>query len=129
MNVIKRPSLQRFWERRGHAAAKEPMTEWYKLSRRARWRTFQDVRATFGHTDVAKFDNGKTATIFDIGGNKYRIITMIDYKRQVVLITHVLTHKEYDSGAWKRQGKSRADAGRSERWTDAKRTGRRRPRQ
>ena len=43
----------------------------------------------------------RTATIFDIGGNKYRIITLIDYTRQTVLITHVLDHKEYDKNNWK----------------------------
>jgi mRNA interferase HigB len=42
-------------------------------------------------------------TIFDIGGNKYRIVTLIDYTRQTVLITHVLDHKEYDSEKWKQE--------------------------
>ena len=45
--------------------------------------------------------SGRTATIFDIGGNKYRVITLIDYTRQTVLVTHVLDHKEYDKGNWK----------------------------
>jgi mRNA interferase HigB len=43
-----------------------------------------------------------TATVFDIGGNKYRIIARIDYMRQTVFITYVLTHKEYDTGHWKK---------------------------
>lgn len=56
----------------------------------------------FGQTDVTSDTKSKrTATIFDIGGNKYRIVTLIDYIRQTVLITHVLDHKEYDKNKWK----------------------------
>ncbi len=56
----------------------------------------------FGQTDVASDTKSRrTATIFDIGGNKYRVITLIDYRRQTVLIMHVLDHKEYDKKNWK----------------------------
>ena len=94
MNVISRKKLRAFYEstgeRRQHAAAFE---SWFKLARKARWSNFQDVRALFGHVDVARDTaSRRTATIFDIGGNKFRIITLIDYVRQAVLITHVLTH-------------------------------------
>ena len=103
MNVISRRKLRAFCEaageRRRHAGAFEA---WFKLARKARWRSFQDVRALFGQTDVARDTaSQRTATIFDIGGNKYRIITLIDYLRQTVLITHVLTHAEYDKNHWK----------------------------
>jgi mRNA interferase HigB len=89
VNVISRKKLKEFHEakpqRRSHAGA---FDDWFKLARQARWRTFQDVRALFGQTDVTRHTkSGKTATIFDIGGNKYRIVTLIDYVRQTVLIT------------------------------------------
>jgi mRNA interferase HigB len=103
VNVISRNKLRAFYEatpeRRRHAGAFE---EWFKLTRKASWRTFQDARALFGQTDVARDTKSRrTAVIFDIGGNKYRIITLIDYMRQTVLITHVLDHKEYDKNNWK----------------------------
>ena len=103
MNVISRKKLRAFYEstgeRRRHAAAFEA---WFKLTRKARWHSFQDARALFGQSDVARDTASKrTATIFDIGGNKYRIIALIDYLRQTVLITHVLTHAEYDLDRWK----------------------------
>ena len=86
--------------RRQHANAFEG---WFKLARKASWQNFQDARALFGQTDVTSDTRSKrTATIFDIGGNKYRIITLIDYLRQTVLITHVLDHREYDKSHWKR---------------------------
>lgn len=62
---------------------------------------FQDTRATFGQTDVAKGRKGRTATIFDIGGNKYRIVAHVDYLRQTVKIEAVMDHGEYDKGKWK----------------------------
>jgi mRNA interferase HigB len=86
-------------ERGRHAGAFE---EWFKLTRKQRWRSFQDAKALFGQTDVASDTRSRrTATIFDIGGNKYRIITLIDYRRQTVLIVRVLDHKEYGKKNWK----------------------------
>ncbi|MGP0063769.1 MAG: type II toxin-antitoxin system HigB family toxin [Isosphaeraceae bacterium] len=64
--------------------------------RKARWRNFSDLRATFGNADqVEKF------VVFNIGGNKYRLIAQIYYQDAVILIRRVLTHKEYDKGDWK----------------------------
>ena len=102
--MISRNKLRAFYEsssdRRRHADAFET---WFKLTRRQRWKSFQDARALFGQTDVASDTKSKrTATIFDIGGNKYRVVTLIDYQRQTVLITHVLDHKEYDKAKWKK---------------------------
>lgn len=103
MNVISRRKLQQFWsaktDRRRHANVFE---EWFKLTRKATWRTFHDAKALFGQTDVTRDTaSGRTATIFDVGGNKYRIVTLIDYSRQTVLITHVMDHKEYSKSNWK----------------------------
>ena len=103
MNVISRKKLRAFYEatseRRQHANAFEG---WFKLTRKAHWQNFQDAKALFGQTDVARDTaSGRTATVFDIGGNKYRIITLIDYTRQTILITHVMTHQEYDKSKWK----------------------------
>ena len=51
---------------------------------------------------AAKVDQVKQFTVFDIGGNKFRLITVIDYDRKKVFIRHVLTHKEYDQEKWKK---------------------------
>jgi len=93
--------LRDFWQakpdRKQHAAAFE---SWFKIARKARWRNFQDAKATFGQTDVAIGDTGRTATIFDVGGNKYRIIAHVDYMRQTIKIEAVLDHSEYDRKKW-----------------------------
>jgi mRNA interferase HigB len=69
---------------------------WYKLAKKAKWRTLAEVRQDCGSADqVKKF------VVFNIGGNKYRLITVIHYNRQKLFIRHVLTHGEYDEEGWK----------------------------
>lgn len=93
MNIISRKKLRAFdkatGERRLHAIA---FDGWFKLTRKARWQNFQDVKSLFGQTDAVRDTaSRRTATVFDIGGNKYRLVTLIDYTRQTVLITHVIS--------------------------------------
>jgi mRNA interferase HigB len=103
VNVISRKKLKEFYEKRAerkqHAKA---FDDWFKLARKARWRNFQDTKATFGQTDVATGETGRTATIFDVGGNKYRILAHVDYARQTVKIEAVMGHQEYDENLWKK---------------------------
>ncbi len=94
MRVISRKAIQEFV--RIHADALEPLEHWSLVSRKATWTSLADVRADFRHADaVGKY------TMFNIGGNKYRLITTIKYRCQVVYIRHIFTHAEYDRGAWK----------------------------
>lgn len=84
-------------ERKQHATAFEL---WFKIARKARWQNFQETKATFGQTDVAAGITGRTATIFDVGGNKYRVIAHVDYIRQTIKIEAVMDHREYDKKLW-----------------------------
>jgi mRNA interferase HigB len=95
VRVISKKAILEFV--RNHADALEPLEHWYQVTKTAEWSTLADVRADFGHADVV----GKY-TVFNIGGNKYRLITTIKYRWQVVYIRHILTHAEYDRGGWKR---------------------------
>lgn len=101
--MISRRKLVDFYEarpeRKLHADA---FNNWFRIARKAEWRNFQDAKATFGQTDVATGTTGRTATIFDIGGNKFRIIAHVDYTRQTVKIEAVMDHREYDKGLWKK---------------------------
>lgn len=103
VNVIKLKVLRTFWEDPKHPNARPPLQEWFKHGRQAQWRSFAEARATYAHADQVRLDCGVVVTIFNVGGNKYRIVTLIDYFYQKVRITHVLTHKDYDRGFWKRQ--------------------------
>lgn len=64
---------------------------------------FADVRRTYPSADKVKVASGNTVTVFNIGGNKIRLVTAIHYNTQTVYILRVLTHQEYDKEGWKRQ--------------------------
>ena len=79
-----------------HKAPLEPLLHWYGVAKRAAWRHLAQVRADFPHADcVGVF------TVFQIGGNKYRLISVVKYRWRIVYIRHILTHAEYDEGKWK----------------------------
>ncbi|MGD0141208.1 MAG: type II toxin-antitoxin system HigB family toxin [Tepidisphaeraceae bacterium] len=84
-------------------AAVNPLQEWYKLALRATWRNFADVKATFGQTDRVRVRSGQTVCVFDIGGNKFRLVAFVSYAKGKVYVLRVMTHGEYDRGnqRWK----------------------------
>lgn len=91
MQVIAKRTLREFWLR--HPAAEIPLKLWYARAVRARWVRPADLRAQFGTT--VDFVAGNRA-IFDVGGNKYRLIVKIDYGVGLVLIRFVGVHAAYD---------------------------------
>ena len=99
MRVISLKCLREFWQR--HAYAEEPLRCWYKTVSNAEWRSLQDTRATYPHADGVQAEDGEILTVFNICGNKYRLITRIRYDYQLVNIRIVLTHAEYDKDMWK----------------------------
>ncbi len=96
MHIISKKKLREFWEE--HPRAQAPLEAWYQTVRNAEWENFADIRRTFNTTDqVGKY------TVFDIGGNKYRLIAVIHFNRGKLYVRHVLTHTEYDEGKWKNE--------------------------
>ncbi len=77
--------------------AKVPLDAWYQIAEKASWHNIFEVKQSFPHADAVG-----SCTVFNIGGNKYRLITKIKYNKQVIYIRVVLTHKEYDKNEWKR---------------------------
>jgi mRNA interferase HigB len=95
VRIISKAAITEF--SRAHEGALEPLLYWHRITRRAAWRHLADVRADFPHADaVGDF------TVFNIGGNKYRLISAIKYRWQIVYIRRILTHSEYGKGRWKR---------------------------
>ena len=91
MQVIAKRTLREFWSR--HPAAETPLKLWYARAVRARWLRPSDLRVQFGAT--VDFVVGNRA-IFDIGGNKYRLVVKVDYAAGLVLIRFVGVHAAYD---------------------------------
>lgn len=96
MHILSYPKLKAFWH--DHHEAKEPLDSWYRLMSGNDFSNFSEIKQTFGSADkVDEF------TVFDIHGNAYRLITAIHYNRRKVFIRHVLTHRVYDLGKWKKR--------------------------
>jgi mRNA interferase HigB len=97
VNVIKLRTLRSFWTE--HKDAKKPLQVWFKTLRKNRYNNLNELKKDFPSADyVSKGE----FTIFDIGGNKYRIVTFIRYSSQTVFIKKVFTHAEYDK--WNKKG-------------------------
>ena len=94
MPVIARKALREFWER--HADSESPLRQWEAIVKRADWRDWADLKVTYGSADKVE-----EYVVFNVGGNKYRLIAIVSYPNGKVEIQHVLTHKEYDRGTWK----------------------------
>jgi mRNA interferase HigB len=82
----------------GHEDAEGPLQAWYTHvnSRAVSWHSWGDVKAEFGNASIVG-----NCVVFNIGGNKYRLITRIPYSSQNVFVLKVMTHKDYDKGKWK----------------------------
>jgi len=99
MKIIKRATLAAHWQ--GNPQAENGLLYWHKLAKKARWACLQDVRATFPHANAVEVVSGRRVVVFNIAGNKFRLITALHYKRQLAFTLMVLTHAEYDRGKWK----------------------------
>ena len=91
MRVIALKRLRAFWER-GHADAEQPLKAWYQEAAAANWQGPHDIKARYAHASML----GRNRVVFNIGGNKCRLITVVDYLRKGVLIRWVGTHAQYD---------------------------------
>ena len=99
MRVISLKPLREFWQR--HPDAEEPLRLWYKTATSAVWSSLQEVRRTYPQADGVRTSDGSTLTVFNIGGNKYRLVARIRYDYRLVNVWAVMTHREYDEGKWK----------------------------
>ena len=95
MHIISRKTLKEFAQR--HPDSKTALDSWFHLVRTNQFESFNALRQVFPSADKV----GKLI-VFNIGGNKYRLIASIHFNRQKVYIRHILTHPEYDKGTWKK---------------------------
>jgi mRNA interferase HigB len=95
MRIITETRLKNGWEK--HPDAESSLRAWKKLVKTQNWNSFAEIKAT----SIFARDQVKNFIIFDIGGNKYRLITYIDYESKMIFIRDFLTHSEYDKNNWK----------------------------
>lgn len=90
MHVIKKKTLQDFWLR--HPAAEIPLRAWLKDAERAQWRTMHDIKAYARSADMV----GDNRVVFNIGGNKFRLVVLCLLAKGRLYVRFVGTHSEYD---------------------------------
>jgi mRNA interferase HigB len=94
MRVVGTSVLQDY--ARSHADSTAALIAWLAVTRSAEWRTLIDVRRTYPAADFVN-----PYTVFNLKGNKYRLVTLIDYSLRFVRVCRVMTHSEYDKDKWK----------------------------
>jgi len=94
VHVISRKALVEFVRMQPKAA--EPLDNWYRRTKRAAWKNVAEVRIDYPHADLVG-----SCIVFNIGGNKYRLIAKIKFQKHTVYIRFVLTHREYNKEGWK----------------------------
>lgn len=94
MWVVSRKRLVLFWSR--HPDSETRLRWWYSIVKNADWRSFADVRSTFPSADLV----GRLV-VFNVGGDNYRIIALVNFDTHKVFIRSILTHREYDTDVWK----------------------------
>lgn len=97
MRVVSKARLKVFWESPGHRDAEGPLRAWYTHvnSKTVSWQSWGNVKASFARASIVG-----DCVVFNIGGNKYRLIVRLRYAPQKVFILKVMTHRQYDEQKW-----------------------------
>ena len=92
MRIIARKALKEFYQRSDCLDAKEPLEAWYYETKKAKWESWRDIKEKYSSASILK----GSRVVFNIGGNKYRLVVKINFPAQIVYIRFIGTHKEYD---------------------------------
>ena len=95
MHIITRRRIREFVAH--HPDSDSSLDNWYRIVKRAEYHSFNDLKQHFRSADYVD-----GYVVFNISGNKYRLITAIHFDRKKVYIRDILTHQEYDRNKWKR---------------------------
>jgi mRNA interferase HigB len=94
VRVTSKQTLRRFWEgASGRDDARRALEAWHREARRAAWRSPQDIKRQYASASVLK----GSRVVFNICGNRYRLVVRINYSLQIVFIRFVGTHVRYDA--------------------------------
>ena len=92
MHIIKRKTLVEFFQQPGYQDAKGPLEAWYYEAKHAQWVSPADVRVQNGSASILKGNR----VVFNIAGNKYRLVVKINYDSKTVFVRFIGSHREYD---------------------------------
>ena len=92
MRIVAKKTLRQFWEVPDYQDSEQPLKSWYAIANRAEWATPQDIKDQFRSASII----GNNRVVFNIAGNKYRLIVAFNYPYGVGFVKFVGTHAEYD---------------------------------
>lgn len=100
MHIISRKKLLDFIKLHPNSSAS--LCAWYQIVKNTDFSAFVELRGIFPSADQVKTKSGGLLTVFNISGNKFRLVVAIHYNRKMVFIRNIMTHKEYDKESWKK---------------------------
>ena len=95
------PATVNKWASR-HVDAAGALEKWMTLVENGRWKNLVELRAVISSADEVTVHSGRRVVVFNIGGNKYRLIAAVHYNTQIVYAMLFMTHAEYDKDRWKK---------------------------
>ena len=99
MRVIKPKTVEAWAD--AHAGAQSSLVNWLAVVRTAKWTAFADLRQTFGSVDQVKVASGRTVVVFNIAGNRFRLIVAIHYITNIAFALRFMSHAEYTKDKWR----------------------------
>jgi mRNA interferase HigB len=101
MRIVTEPFLQKMGAR--YLEARPWLEAFRKNVRTARWKNLAELRRTYPHADLVTVESGRTIVVFNVAGNKYRLIAAVHFNRQIIFTLRLLTHAEYSKETWKNE--------------------------
>src|SRR5712692_2247430 len=92
MRIISRKTLRRFWEKPEYRDAEQSIKTWFSEASKADWASPVEIKAAFGNASIV----GNNRVVFNICGNKYRLVVRVNYPYRVMYVRFVGTHAQYD---------------------------------
>jgi mRNA interferase HigB len=93
MRVISRKRLRQFWQLPQYADAEQPLKAWFREAEKGDWSTPSAIKAMYGSASIV----ANHRVVFNIAGNKYRLVVKVNYAYRVMYIRFVGTHRQYDN--------------------------------
>jgi mRNA interferase HigB len=93
MRIIARKTLREFWQKREYADAEQPLKAWFREAVKGDWATPAEIKAAYRSASIV----ADQRVVFNIAGNKYRLVVKVNYAYRVIYIRFVGTHRQYDA--------------------------------
>ena len=92
MRIVSRATLKEFWEQSSYSDSEQPLKAWYEEAKKADWSSPQDIKDKYRNASFV----GNNRVVFNIHGNKYRLVVAVNYKFSMCYIRFVGSHQAYD---------------------------------